>query len=337
MNQPFLRAGLAALALAATLLPGVCAAASGAANASAAQSDGYPNRPIRMIVGFPPGGPTDVVARVIGQALGDRLGQPIVVENRPGAGGNIAAETVAKAQPDGYTVLYNTSSIAIAPWVYAHVNYDPVKDFAPVALTAEMPLVLMVNPSVPAKTPKDLVQLIRSQPGHFNYGSSGTGAIEHLSSAQFNTMFQLKATHVPYKGTAPALVDFLAGQTQFMMTTLNTALPYIRDGRLRPLAVTSRSRAATLPDVPTVAEAMSADFASTAWQGIVAPAKTPAPVVARLNQAINAVLASPAVRKVLAEQGVDALGGSAQRYGDFIKSEYARWQTVVKASGARIE
>ncbi|MCA7082933.1 tripartite tricarboxylate transporter substrate binding protein [Cupriavidus cauae] len=335
MNQHALRAGVAALALAATLLPGVCTAAPAAA--STTQADGYPNRPIRMIIGFPPGGPTDIVARVIGQALGDRLGQPIVVENRPGAGGNIAAEAVAKAQPDGYTLLYNTSSIAIAPWVYAHVNYDPVKDFAPVALTAEMPLVLMVNPSVPARTPKDLVQLIRSRPGQLNYGSSGTGAIEHLSSAQFNTMFHLKATHVPYKGTAPALVDFLAGETQFMMTTLNTALPYIRDGRLKALAVTSRQRTATLPDVPTVAEAMSADYASTAWQGLVAPARTPAAVIGKLNQAVNAVLANPAVRKVLAEQGVDALGGSPERYGAFIQSEYARWQSVVKASGAKIE
>ncbi|TWG85629.1 tripartite-type tricarboxylate transporter receptor subunit TctC [Cupriavidus gilardii J11] len=327
MNQPFLRAGLAALAVAAALLPG----------AAWAQPGDYPSRPIRMVIGFPPGGPTDIVARIIGQALGDKLGQPIVVENRPGAGGNIGADIVAKAPADGYTLLYNTSSITIAPWVYAQVNYDPVKDFAPVALTAEMPLVLMVNPSVPARTPKELVQLIRSQPGQYNYGSSGTGAIEHLSSAQFTSMFQLKATHVPYKGTAPALVDFLAGQTQFMMTTLNTALPYIRDGKLKALAVTSRKRAATLPDVPTVGEAMSTDFSSTAWQGIVAPAKTPAPIVGKLNKAVNEVLASPQVRKALAEQGVDALGGTADRYGAFIQSEYERWKAVVKASGARIE
>ncbi|WP_059413131.1 Bug family tripartite tricarboxylate transporter substrate binding protein [Cupriavidus basilensis] len=328
MNQQALRAGLAALACAAAALwPGL----------AGAQPGDYPNKPIRMIVGFAPGGPTDIVARVIGQALGDKLGQAIVVENRPGAGANIAAETVAKAVPDGYTVLYNTSSITIAPWVYARVGYDPVRDLAPVALTAEMPLVLMVNPKVRVNSLKELMQLIKSQPDHFNYGSSGTGAIEHLSSAQLTSMWQLKAIHVPYKGTAPALVDLLAGQTQFMTTTLNTALPYIRDGRLKALAVTSRARAATLPDVPTVAEALSTDFSSTAWQGIVAPAGTPAPVIARLNQAINAVLASAPVRKVLAEQGVDVLGGTAQAYGAFIRSEYARWQGVVKASGAKIE
>ncbi|WP_454720873.1 MULTISPECIES: tripartite tricarboxylate transporter substrate binding protein [Cupriavidus] len=328
MNQQALRARLAALACAAAaLLPG----------SAGAQPGDYPNKPIRMIVGFAPGGPTDIVARVIGQALGDKLGQAIVVENRPGAGANIAAETVAKAVPDGYTVLYNTSSITIAPWVYARVGYDPVRDLAPVALTAEMPLVLMVNPRVPAGSLKELVQLIKRQPDHFNYGSSGTGAIEHLSSAQLTSMWQVKAIHVPYKGTAPALVDLLAGQTQFMTTTLNTALPYIRDGRLKALAVTSRTRAATLPDVPTVAEALSGDFSSTAWQGIVAPAGTPAPVIAKLNKAINAVLASAPVRKVLAEQGVDVLGGTPESYGTFIRSEYARWQGVVKMSGAKIE
>ncbi|CAG9164474.1 Bug family tripartite tricarboxylate transporter substrate binding protein [Cupriavidus pampae] len=328
MHQQAIRACLAAAA---------CAAAMLLPQQAAAQPGDYPNKPIRMIVGFPPGGPTDIVARVIGQALGEKLGQSIVVENRPGAGGNIASEAVAKAPADGYTLLYNTSSITIAPWVYARVGFDPLKDFAPVALTAEMPLVLMTNPKVSARTPKELVQLIKSQPGQFNYGSSGTGAIEHLTSAQFTSEFQLKATHVPYKGTAPALVDFLAGQTQFMMTTLNTALPYIRDGRLKALAVTSHSRTATLPDVPTLAEAMSTNFASTAWQGIVAPANTPPPVVEKLNGAINAVLKNPGVRKVLAEQGVDALGGSAAQYGAFIQSEYKRWEGVVKASGARVE
>ncbi|WP_423199627.1 MULTISPECIES: Bug family tripartite tricarboxylate transporter substrate binding protein [unclassified Cupriavidus] len=324
-------------AVRACLVAAACAAATLLPSLAAAQPGDYPNRPIRMIVGFAPGGPTDIVARVIGQALGDKLGQSVVIENRPGAGGNIAGEAVAKAPADGYTLLYNTSSITIAPWVYERVGYDPIKDFAPVALTAEMPLVLMVNPNVPARTPKELVQLIRSRPNHFNYGSSGTGAIEHLTSAQFTAEFQLKTTHVPYKGTAPALVDFLAGQTQFMMTTLNTALPYIRDGRLRALAVTSRKRTATLPDVPTVAEAMSTDFSSTAWQGIVAPAHTPAPIIEKLNGALNEVLKSPAVRKVLADQGVDALGGPAARYGAFIQSEYARWQGVVTTAGARIQ
>lgn len=301
------------------------------------QGDGYPDKPIRMILGFPPGGPTDIVARIIGQKMAEQLGQAVVIDNRPGVGGNIAADMVAKAVPDGYTVLYNTSSITIAPWVYAKVNFNPVRDFAPIALTAEMPLVLLVNPKVQARTVGELIQLVKASPGKFNYGSSGIGAIEHLTSAQFVSAYDLKTLHIPYKGTAPALVDLIAGETGFMMTTLNTALPFIKDGRLRALGVSSVQRSKALPDVPTIAEAMKSDFASTAWQGIVAPAGTSQAVVDKLNRTVNGVLKDPAIVHLLAVQGVTALGGSPQQYGTFIQKEFKRWEPVVTESGAKAE
>lgn len=308
-----------------------------ATSTASAQAGAFPNKPIRMVVGFPPGGPTDIVARIVGQKMAEHLGQPVVIDNKPGAAGNIAADAVAKATPDGYTILYNTSSITISPWVYQKVGFDPLKDFAPIALTAEMPLVLLVNGSVHAQSVAELVQAIKADPGKYNYGSSGTGAIEHLTSAQFVSAYGLQASHVAYKGTAPALTDLISGQTQFMLTTMNTALPYVKDGRLRALAVTSRKRAPALANVPTLAETMKNEFASTAWQGIVAPAGTPAAVTAKLNKVINEVLKEPAVVQKLADQGVTVLGGTAEQYRSFIQQEFVRWQRVVSESGAKVE
>ena len=315
----------------------LCALAALQYSSASAQSDNYPSKPIRLILGFPAGGPTDVVARIIGQRMTETLRQPVVIDNRPGAAGNLAADAVARAPADGYTLLSNTSSITISPWVYAKVNFDPVKDFAPVLLTAEMPLVLLVHPTLRVGSTAALVERIKAAPGSLNYGSSGTGAIEHLTSAQFLSMNNLTATHVPYKGTAPALTDFIAGQTQMMMTTLNTALPFVRDGKLQALAVTSNNRSQALANVPTVQESLGKPFAATAWQGVVAPAGTPEPVIDKLNQALNAILREPAVKKQLAEQGVDVLGGTPQQYGEYIKSELGRWQGVVKQSGAKVE
>jgi tripartite-type tricarboxylate transporter receptor subunit TctC len=297
----------------------------------------YPAKLIKMTIGFSAGGPTDVVARILSQRLSEKLGQPVVVDNRPGAGSNIAASLVAKDAADGYSLLYNTSSITIAPWTYGKVGYDPVNDFTPVLLTAEMPLVLVVNRTFPAKTAREFVDNVKAHPGLYNYGSSGSGAIEHLTSAQFMTALHLEARHVSYKGTAPALVDLLGGQTQFMMTTLNTALPYIRDGRLTALAVTSKKRTSVLPSVPTVSEALSINFESTAWQGIVLPAKAALPIVRKLNETLNAILQEEGVRQKLAQQGVDVLGGTPEQYAAFIKSEYSRWENVVKKTGAGAE
>jgi tripartite-type tricarboxylate transporter receptor subunit TctC len=303
----------------------------------AAAEDAYPSKPIHMLLGFAPGGPTDIVARILGQKISDRLGQPIVVENRPGAGGNIAADQTAKAPADGYTIFYNTSSIVIAPWVYNKVNFDPVKDFAPVALTADMPLVLLVGSRIDSKTVADFVKLVQSRPDTFTYGSSGVGAIEHLTSAQFVSAYQLHVSHIPYKGTAPALIDLIAGQTGFMMTTMNTAVPYVRDGKLRALGVTSKERSKAMPEVPTVAEAMNSSFQSSAWQGIVVPAGTPRPIIDKLNGVINQVLKDPEVVNQLAAQGVSTLGGTSEQYAKFIASELTHWEGVVKQSGAKAE
>lgn len=302
-----------------------------------AQPSAYPAKPIRMVLGFPPGGPTDIVARIVGQKMSEQLGQPVIVDNKPGVGGNIAAEIVAKAPADGYTILYNTSSITISPWVYTKVNFDPLKDFTPVTTTAEMPLVLLVNPAVPAKTTDELVRLMKANPGKYNYGSSGVGAIEHLTSALFLSNFGLKASHIPYKGTAPALTDLIAGRTQFMLTTMNTAIPFVRDGKLRALGVTSLQRSHALPSVPTLAEAMKTEFASTAWQGIVLPPGAPTDVVSKLNQVVNGIMKDPGVVQKLADQGVATLGDTPDQYKAFIQKEFARWQVVVKESGAKAE
>ncbi|CAN5129148.1 tripartite tricarboxylate transporter substrate binding protein [soil metagenome] len=302
-----------------------------------AQGSSYPNRPIRMVLGFAPGGPTDIVARILGQRMSEQFGQPVIIDNRPGAGGNIAAETVAKSAPDGYTILYNTSSIAISPWVFDKVNFDPLRDFTPIAMTADSPLVLLVNPGVKANTPAELIALIRSNPGKFNYSTSGVGTIEHLTSAQFASIHGLQVSHVPYKGTAPALIDLIAGQVQFQMTPQSTAIPYVRDGKLRALGVTSRERSKALPDVPTISESMKSEFVASAWHGLVAPAATPRPIVDALNRYVNVALKDPVVIQKLGDQGIEAVGGTEEKYGRFLASELARWETVVKQTGAKAE
>lgn len=302
-----------------------------------AHAQSYPNKPIKLMLGFAPGGPTDVVARMLAEKMSQTLGQPIVVENRPGAGGNLAAEALTKAPADGYTLMYNTSSITIAPWVYQKVNYDTLKDFVPIGLTAEMPLVLLVNPQFPAKDARALVAEVKAHPGKYSYGSSGVGAIEHLTGAYFANQHGINAVHVPYKGTAPALIDLLGGQTQYMMTTLNTAVPYIKDGRLKAYGVTSKTRTEVLPSVPTIAETFNDQFVSTAWQGIVAPASTPAEVIDKVNKAINLAVKDSSVIERLAKQGVIPLGGTPQQYAEQIRSELENWRKVVAASGAKVD
>ncbi len=296
----------------------------------------WPAKPIRMVIAFPPGGPTDIVSRVIAQQLSQQLGQSVVVDNKPGAGGNIAAELVAKAPADGHTVFYNTSAIVIGPALYGKVNYDTLTDFAPVALTASVPLVLVVNPKLPARTVKEFIDHARANPNQLNYSSSGTGTITHLASAMFSSQLGLQTQHVPYKGSAPGLIDLAAGQTQFMIDTMNTVLPYVRDGRLRPLGVASLKRSALLPDVPTLAETIPG-FEAAAWQGVVVPAQTPSDIVARLNTEVNKALQHPDVRTKLALQGADILGGSAAEYAAYLRSEMPRWAKAVKDSGAKAE
>ena len=316
----------------------LAAAACGAYALGAAHAQTtYPSRAVRMVLAFPPGGPTDIVARVLAAKLSELLGQTVVVENRPGAGGNLAAEMVARAAPDGYTLFYNTSAIAIGPALYAKVNYDPVRDFAPVSSTATNAMVLMVHPSLPVKTVREFVDYARANPGKLNYGSSGTGTITHLATAALASSLGLEMTHVAYKGSAPALLDLASGSTQLMTDTVNSAAPFIRDGRMRALAVTMPQRLAVLPDVPTLAETVLPGMEMSAWQGLLAPAGTPAAIVARLNAQVNRALQNPEVRAKLIAAGTEILGGTPEEYAGYIRSEIGRWTKIVKETGARAD
>ncbi len=298
----------------------------------------YPSKPIRMILAFPPGGPTDINARIFALKLGESMNQQVIVDNKPGAGGNIAAAEAAKAPADGYTIFYNTSAISIAPSLYAKLNYDVLKDYAPVALTATVPLVLVINPALPAKNVRELVAYAKANPGRMNYASSGSGTITHLASALFASQMGLTVQHIPYKGSAPALVDVAGGQTQMMIDTINTVLPYVKDNRLRALAIAIPRRSAALPDVPTLEEAAGLPgFEMSAWQGIVVPTATPREIVARLNAEINKAVQNADLRQRLATQGAEPLGGTSEHYAAYIRSELGRWTKVVKDSGARVD
>jgi tripartite-type tricarboxylate transporter receptor subunit TctC len=303
-----------------------------------AQPQPYPSKPIRMILAFPPGGPTDINARIFALKLGEAMNQQIIVDNKPGAGGNIAAAEAARAPADGYTIFYNTSAISIAPSLYSKLNYDVLKDYAPVALTATVPLVLVVNAGVPAKDVRELVAYAKANPGKMNYASSGAGTITHLAGALFATQMGLTLQHIPYKGSAPALVDVAGGQTQMMIDTINTVLPYVKDGRLRALAIAITRRSSLLPDVPTLEEAAGLPgFEMSAWQGIVVPVATPKEIVARLNAEINKAVQNADLRQRLATQGAEPLGGTSEHYAAYLRSELGRWTKVVKDSGARID
>ncbi|MSQ63938.1 MAG: tripartite tricarboxylate transporter substrate binding protein [Betaproteobacteria bacterium] len=304
--------------------------------AGVAHAQGYPAKPVRMLLAFPPGGPTDINARLFAQKLTEQTGQTFVVENRPGAGGNIAAAEAAKAAPDGSTIFYNTSAITIAPALQASVPFDPIRDFAPVALTATVPLVLAINPGIPVKNLQEFVAYAKANAGKLNYASSGTGTITHLAGALFASQLGLAMQHIPYKGSAPALVDVVGGQTQMMIDTISTVLPYARDNRLRPLAVAVQRRLAVLPEVPTLEEAANLPgFEMSAWQGILVPAATPKEIVAKLNAEVNRAVQNPDLRQRLAAGGSEPLGGTSEQYAAYIRSELQRWSKVVKDSGAK--
>ena len=306
--------------------------------ASVAMAQPYPAKPIRMILAFPPGGPTDINARSFAQKLGEQLGQQVVVDNRAGAGGNIGAAEAARAAPDGYTIFYNTSAIAIAPSLYAKVPFDPLKDYAPVVLTATVPLVLAVNPNLPVKSVQELVAYARANPNRMNYASSGAGTITHLAAALFATQMGLQMQHIPYKGSAPALVDVVTGQVQMMIDTINTVAPYAKDHRLRALAIAITRPSALLPDVPTLEQAANLPgFEMSAWQGIVVPAGTSAYIVARLNTEVNKALQSADLRARLAAGGSEPLGGTSEHYAAYLRSELGRWAKVVRDSGAKLD
>ena len=298
----------------------------------------YPTKPIRLVVPFPPGGTTDILARAVAQKLSEAWNEQVVVDNRPGAGGNIGADLVAKAAPDGYTLVMGTvGTHAINPNLYAKMPYDHVKDFAPVILVAGVPNVLVVNPSLPVHSVKELIDYAKANPGKLNFASSGNGTSIHLSGELFKTMAGVQMTHVPYKGSAPALSDLMGGQVQLMFDNLPSSLGLIKAGKLRALAVTSASRAAALPDVPTIAESGLPGFEASSWFGILAPAGTPHEVVAKLNGAVAAWLATPEAKEKLLAQGAIAAGGTPEAFAKHIDSETAKWAKVVKASGAHID
>jgi len=312
------------------------AAALCAAAPSLAQS--FPEKPIRFVVGFTPGGPSDILARALGQKLGERWSQQVVIENRPGAGGNVAAEAVAKSAPDGYTwLLGNNSILATNQSLYRRLGYDPVKDFAPVALVAVQPNILVVNPQVPVHSVADLIALAKKSPGKLNYASSGAGAAAHLAGELFKTMAGVDLVHVPYKGAQPALTDVIAGQVQVMFATSASVIPFIHAGKLRALAVTTARRSPSVPDLPTVSEAGVPGFEAITWHGVVVPAATPAPLVERLNRDIVAALAQADLRERLTALGAEVRAGTPREFADYIASEIPKWSKVVRDSGARIE
>ncbi len=318
-----------------------CAALLLLANAGAHAADApqtYPSKPIRFILGYPPGGASDAVARLLVGPMTARLGQQIVIDNRPGAGGNIAGEIVARSAPDGHTwFLGNNGILATNQALYAKMPFDSVRDFAAVVLIATQPSVLVTHPSLPVKTVKDLVALAKARPGQLNYASSGTGTAGHLAGELFKGLTGVSYQHIPYKGGGPAVIDVLSGQVQFMFATAASVIPHTRTARLRALAVTSAQRSPAVPELPTVAEAGIAGFEALTWHGLVVPAATPAPVIARINAEMNAALASSELKDRLATQGVEARGGKAEEFAAFLRAEIPKWTKVVRDSGAKVD
>ena len=303
-----------------------------------ASAQSYPAKPVRIVLGFPPGGASDILMRFVGARLTDSLGQPIVYDNRPGAGGNVAGEIVAKSPPDGYTLLMgNNAILATNASLYKNMSFDPVKDLAPVALIASQPNILVVHPSLPVNTVKEFIAFARSRPGQLNYASSGNGLAAHLAGELFKTMTRTNMVHIPYKGAGPALVDTLSGQCQVMFATAVSVQPYLQSGRLRPLAVTTATRSRNFPALPSVAEAGVPGFEATSWHGLVAPAGTPQAVITRLNGEINKVLQQPDIRDRLAKQGADVASGTPQQFAAYIRAEIPKWAKVIKDSGAHAD
>jgi tripartite-type tricarboxylate transporter receptor subunit TctC len=303
-----------------------------------ASAQNYPSRPITLVVPFPAGSTTDLVGRILSDELTKAAGQNVIIDNRGGAGGVVGAETVARATPDGYTLLMGTiGTHSINPAVYARINYDPIADFAPIIQFGTAPNVLVVNPSLPVKSVKELIAYIRERPGQVNYASSGNGTSNHLSGAMFAAREGLKATHIPYRGGAQAITDLLRGEVQFMFYHYLPLLPHIAEGKLRALAITSAKRIEALPDAPVMKEAGIDDFEVSAWFGVWAPAKTPADVVGKLHATISGIINSPEVKKKLIIQGIDPVNGSPADLLALNKAELARWAKAVEDAGAKLQ
>jgi tripartite-type tricarboxylate transporter receptor subunit TctC len=303
-----------------------------------ATAQNFPTRPVTIVVAFTPGGPSDVLSRIVGRKMEQLLGQPFVIENRPGAGGNIAAELVARSAPDGYTLLNgNNSILATNAALYKKINFDPEKDFIPLSLIGTQGSILVVNPKVPVNSLAELIALAKANPGKLNFASSGYGAAAHLAGELFKTEAKIDIVHVAYKGAAPALQELIGGQTQMMFATAASVVGHIKGGLVRPLAVTTLTRIAAFPDIPTMDELGLKGFDATTWHGFVVPAGTPKEIVDTLSRAIVTALKDPAVRKSLGDLGVDIVGNSPAEFAAYIKAEIPKWTAVVKASGAHVD
>jgi tripartite-type tricarboxylate transporter receptor subunit TctC len=316
-------------------LAGLLALVAGTMVAAAAD---YPSRPVTIVVGFPPGGASDILARIIADKLGSLLGQPFIVDNRPGAGGNVAGEAVAHAAPDGYTLLLgNNAILATNASLYSKINFDPVKDFAPISLIGTQANVLVVNNDVRAHSLAELIALAKASPGKLNFASSGYGLAAHLAGELFKAQAHIDIVHVPYKGSAPALEDVISGQDQMMFATTSGVMGFLKNGQVRALAVTTLKRTAILPDIPTMDEAGLPGFEATTWHGLVAPAGTLTDIVDTLHRAIVETLKDTGVQQKLAALGVDIAPDSPDEFTAYIKSEIPKWSAIIKASGAKLE
>ncbi|MFT8244996.1 Bug family tripartite tricarboxylate transporter substrate binding protein [Roseomonas sp. BN140053] len=323
-RRPLLGLGLAAAGLASAARP--------------ARAQEWPNRPLRLVVAFTPGGPSDVLARIIGQRVTQELGQTVVIENRPGAGGNVAAEVVAKSPPDGYTLLMaNNSILAANAFLYRSIPYDPIRDFVPVTLVGAQPNILVVNPAVPARSVPELIALAKAQPGTLNYASSGSGTAAHLAGELFRLRAGVEIVHVAYRGAAPALNDLIDGRVQMMFATSASVMNFIRERSLCALAVTATTRSPAVPDLPTVAEAALPGFDAATWHGIVMPAGVPEPLVNRLDQALATTLADRGVREKLDLLGVEEMRSTPARFATYIREEADRWGGVIRSAGLHAE
>ena len=311
----------------------LCAVAAGSTFAA----DAYPTRPIRLIVPFPPGGGNDIVARLVAGKLAEGLGQQVVIDNRGGAGGTIGTDMTAKAPPDGHTMLINNLSLAVNHTLFGKLPYDTLKDLAPVSLIGRQPNIVVVHPTLPVKSVRELLEFARAKPGELNYGSGGTGTASHLATELLKLMAKVELTHVPYKGLGPALTDLMGGRLQLIISTMASTLPHVKAGKLRTLAVTTAQRSSFFPDVPTMHEAGVTRYEFSTWYGLLVPAGTPRTIVDRLNAETRKAVAHPSVQNQFSAQGLEPGASSAQTFGEYLRSEVEKWGKVVKASGATPE
>ena len=320
------RDGIRAVVLAVVFLPAMTTLAQN-----------YPAKSVRIVVGLAPGGGTDIVARMVGQRLGTAINQQVVIDNRPGASSNIATEAVVRAPADGYTLFMGTIANTINASLYPKLNFDFARDLAPIAAVASVPNLLVVHPSLPARSVQELIRLAKAQPGQILYGSSGNGTSPHLAGELFNLMAGVKLTHIPYKGSPQAMTDLLGGRVMAMFAPASTALPHIKAGTLRALAASSAQRASAAPDLPTIAESGLPGFETSVWFGLLAPAATPRDIIERINRETARALADADVKKQFAAQGIDAMGGTPEQFAAYIREETAKWARVVHASGAKLD